>query len=343
MNEFKYPGKILAYFRGDITQMPEYVKLYNNSLAVLKVKVTTPKGILLPILPHKVNGTTIYPEGSWTGWYYKDELENALKYGYKYQILEGYLFESTTIFTDFVNTLYKIKETSNPKSPEYTNVKLILNSVFGRFGMKPFQISHIVVNKHYVAGKIEDIGLDNVISTLEYNNKTIISFNPKFPNVPMVNVAIASAITANARVYMSEFKNNPEYILYYTDTDSYFVNKPLPSHLVDSKKLGFFKLEKVLTKFIAIGPKVYGGRLVDGTEFVKAKGLKTSVTLEQLQGLLVESESKVFKQEKSFNSLKEGFIKQEDRDYTLRPTSIKINLVYKNGILVATTNKVIEE
>lgn len=240
MNEFKYPGKILAYFRGDITQKPEYVKLYNNSLAVLKVKVTTPKGILHPILPHKVNGTTIYPEGSWTGWYYKDELENALKYGYKYRILEGYLFESTTIFTEFVNTLYKIKETSNPKSPEYTNVKLILNSVFGRFGMKPFQISHIVVNNHYVAGKIEDIGLDNVLSTLEYNNKTIISFNPKFPNVPMVNVAIASAITANARVYMSVFKNNPEYILYYTDTDSYFFNKPLPAHIVDGKKLGFF-------------------------------------------------------------------------------------------------------
>lgn len=222
-------------------------------------------------------------------------------------------------------------------------MKLILNSVFGRFGMKPFQISHIVINNYSVAAKVAEIGLDNVLSTLEYNNKTIISYNPKFPNVPMVNVAIASAITANARVYMSEFKNNPDYILYYTDTDSYFLNKPLPSHLVDSKKLGFFKLEKVLTKFIALGPKVYGGRTVDGTEFVKTKGLKTSVSLEQLQELLVEKESKVFKHEKSFNSLEEGFIKQEDQDYTLRPTSIKRNLVYKNGILVATENIVINE
>lgn len=99
----------------------------------------------------------------------------------------------------------------------------------------------------------------------------------------------------------------------------------------------------MLTKFVALGPKVYGGRLVDGTEFVKAKGLKTSVTLEQLQGLLVENESKVFKHEKSFNSLKEGFIKQEDQDYTLRPTSIKRNLVYKNGILIGTENIVINE
>lgn len=43
-----------------------------------------------------------------------------------------------------------------------------------------------------------------------------------------INVAIASAVTAYARIFMSIFKNNLDYNLYYTDTDSIFVDKPLP-------------------------------------------------------------------------------------------------------------------
>ena len=72
MFEYKYPSKILAYFRGDITMMDQYKDVFEKNLSVLKVKVTAPEGILHPILPYKHNGSTIYPEGSWTGWYYSN-------------------------------------------------------------------------------------------------------------------------------------------------------------------------------------------------------------------------------------------------------------------------------
>ena len=44
------------------------------------------------------------------------------------------------------------------------------------------------------------------------------------------------------------------------------------SALVDNTKLGEVKLEGILTKYIALGTKVYGGVNESGQPFVKAKG-----------------------------------------------------------------------
>ncbi len=49
---------------------------------------------------------------------------------------------------------------------------------------------------------------------------------------------------------MSQFKNNPDFNLYYSDTDSAYIDKPLPDHLVHSKDLGKMKLENTLAKAI---------------------------------------------------------------------------------------------
>lgn len=92
-------------------------------------------------------------------------------------------------------------------------------------------------------------------------------------------MATGAAITANARIYMSQFKNKPEFGLYYTDTDSVFLDKPLPNEFVVPKKLGLLKLERGLTNFISLAPKVYGGIDTEGNEFTKVKGFKNKVSL----------------------------------------------------------------
>lgn len=48
-------------------------------------------------------------------------------------------------------------------------------------------------------------------------------------------MAIASAITAYARIEMIKFKTIPDLKVYYTDTDSIFVDKELPAELVGSE------------------------------------------------------------------------------------------------------------
>ena len=46
------------------------------------------------------------------------------------------------------------------------------------------------------------------------------------------SVAVASAITAYGRIYLSQFKSSNDNSLLYTDTDSLFLTKPLPSEIV---------------------------------------------------------------------------------------------------------------
>ena len=42
-------------------------------------------------------------------------------------------------------------------------------------------------------------------------------------------------------------------------------------------------MEYILDKFVALGPKVYGGFDIKGNEFTKAKGLKSKVSVAQLE------------------------------------------------------------
>jgi hypothetical protein len=105
-----------------------------------------------------------------------------------------------------------------------------------------------------------------------------------------INVAVASAVTSYSRIHMSQFKNNKEFNLYYTDTDSIYVDKPLSEDLISSKILGKLKLENVCNKAIFLSPKVYC-LLTENNDFIyKVKGLKHEVelTMNDFETLLVK-------------------------------------------------------
>ena len=70
---------------------------------------------------------------------------------------------------------------------------------------------------------------------------------------------------------MSYLKNRPQYKLYYSDTDSFVINKPLPSDFVNNQ-LGYMKLEHTISKAVFLAPKVYSLVLKDGTEVTKVTG-----------------------------------------------------------------------
>ena len=102
------------------------------------------------------------------------------------------------------------------------------------------------------------------------------------------NIAIASAITAYARIHMSQFKNNSDYNLYYTDTDSIYIDKPLDDSLVNNKLLSKLKLENIINKGIFLAPKVYYLETEDGEVIYKVKGLKHEIelTIQDFESLL---------------------------------------------------------
>jgi len=67
-------------------------------------KVTAPKDILHPILQihyNTKNGIrTVYPIGTFSGWFFSEELKFALNFGYKIYIEKGYTFKKENIFKE---------------------------------------------------------------------------------------------------------------------------------------------------------------------------------------------------------------------------------------------------
>ena len=152
-----------------------------------------------------------------------------------------------------------------------------------------------------------------------------------------IDIGIASAITAYSRIVMSRYKNNFNLTgnLYYTDTDSIFIDKELDLSLVNSD-IGKFKLENVYSEICFLSPKVYGGITIDGNEIVKVKGFKNKLPFIQLKSLLTKDQSLLLNHSKWYKSFENGIIKVKNETYNLIVTENKRKLVYENNTLIKT-------
>jgi DNA polymerase type B, organellar and viral len=277
-------------------------------------------------------------------------MDNALKLGYHFDIIKGYEFEKGNIFEGYIDKLYNLRLQYEKGEPMNLVAKLLMNSLYGKFGMKNqstiveiFNTSDILENNIFNE-MLETFGesiqhkvnIDNYVITvrdalisLRYNEEEHMHHGLD------VNIAIASAITGGARMWMSIFKNNPEYKLYYSDTDSGVFDKPLPSYMVGDG-LGKFKLEHVISRAVFLAPKVYAFITEDGEEIIKIKGvskeLLPGIHIQDLEDLLYINTSKELNQEKWFKKIIEGEITVSDVAYTLKVTSNKREAIYINSI-----------
>jgi len=354
MKEFAYPIGSPTYFEGNIlVTNPE-------AFGFFYCKITTPNNLLHPILQihHKTEGgiRTVSPLGSFSGWFFSEELYNAVKYGYKFELLRGYLFEKEYIFKDYVEDIYNLRLNYPKTDPMNYTAKILLNSLYGRFGMNDSFNSLEFVNQKELK-EIESSDL-NILDILEIptntkaGNKYLITFNNPDDQIITkmdgnrethnINIAIASAVTAYARIHMSQFKNNPLLPnLYYTDTDSAHFDGPLPSYMIDPTRLGALKLEGVYKKALFLAPKVYALEN-DSETIIKIKGLtkdainKNNITLDNLELLLNKDYNLILNQRKWFRNISESNINILDQTYSLKVTNNKRRLNYINGILVST-------
>jgi len=69
--------------------------------------------------------------------------------------------------------------------------------------------------------------LKQLKDTFKISNDNETNLNKNQFSMVKHNVAIASAVTSYARIHMLQFKNNPNFDIYYSDTDSIIVNKQL--------------------------------------------------------------------------------------------------------------------
>lgn len=136
-------------FYGDIR------KIDPNAFGFFYCKIITPDNLKHPILQTHVktnNGIrTVAPLGQWSDMLFSSEMDNAQKLGYKFEILWGYLFEKANIFKDYVDFLYNLRSQYPKSDPLNYIAKILLNSLYGRFGMDDNFAEINVIHKDYLA------------------------------------------------------------------------------------------------------------------------------------------------------------------------------------------------
>lgn len=321
----------------------------NERYGFFESNIETHKDLFIPIILKKikidkVGYRTIAPLGKWTDVYHSEELNNALKYGYKYTTNKGYLFNKGYIFKDYVNSLYELKKSSNSGEPNYIISKLLLNSLYGRFGMNPYYLKSELLSNTELDNYIYLNDNIHIYDKLELSdNLNLISYykedcNDKYDKSNNVNVAIASSITAFSRIHMSYFKQMDGYKVFYSDTDSIDLNKPLPDEFV-GKELGLLKLEHVWEKAIYISNKAYIGIDKEGKIYRKLRGIKVNskefknnpIEIEDFEKLLYKDSELLVNQERWFKSFRNSNIETKEIIYKLQGNDNKRISIIENG------------
>jgi hypothetical protein len=349
MKECKFPIGSPTYFEGNI------LKTIPDAFGFFYCKISVPSYINHPILRAlpKNNNKPMFPTGDWEGMYFSEELNNAKKYGYTFEVLWGYTFEKGYIFKDYVNDLYELR-LNYPKSDPMNHIaKLLLNSLYGRFGMEDSFINTKIINKEDYL-KFENQNKEGIKDIINLGNSYLVQY--KDPSVELetaldngtethnVNIAIASAVTAYARIHMSQFKNNntlPR--LFYTDTDSLYFDGPLPDSFIHPTILGKLKLVGIYDLAVFLAPKVYALKN-SLEEIIKIKGLneeaiiKNKITTLTLDKLLVKDSLLPIPQNKWFRHLDKGSIDLLNQVYTLKASGNKRSLIYnEDNLLIGST------
>jgi len=331
-----------TYFEGDIR------KINPDAYGFFYCEVECPKDINHPIIQLHVKTKgglrTMAPTGTFKTVIFSPEMDNAIKLGYKFKILKGYIYNQNNIFSNYVDNLYKIRTDYSKDHPMNYIAKLFLNSLYGRFGMKDIFDKNLIVNSEKFGILTENIDSKPyfINEIIKLNNNYLIQIEDKikrYNNLEYnVNVAISSAITAYARIFMSKFKNNSNLKVFYTDTDSIFtnlnpneMNKIFPG-IINNKELGKLKLESVSKKGIFLAPKCYALQTVDDKFIFKVKGLinTTHLNINDFNKLVFQDSIIKKNQTKWYKSLSQGTIALLEQSYTLKVTDNKRELIYNS-------------
>lgn len=259
-----------------------------ESLGIYHVDVEVPNDMYIPVLGavtlvpsiqveidkkgrrrefKNLSNKFIFPTGRFTGYWTTSELEYAKTLGVKIlKVHRGLLFRNGgKIFERYINTLYDMRLKAKQDGDGVTDIicKLLMNSLYGRFGMNPNKEN---INIHIggeVAGawRVLKNDLGERVSLVK-NNIELGSFS---------NCAISCFVTSNSRVLMHKHYSKLDNKIWYTDTDSLFTTKNIKT----SDKLGALKLEYESKRACFILPKTYITETEkDGGELMKKITMK---------------------------------------------------------------------
>lgn len=311
VNVFKPKGEDI--FSYDIVSLYPYIMLgsfptgtpivtfYNIPLTSVKdlygivfCKVTVPTNERYPFLATVKNNVLVQAQGTWWDFYTTTEIDYAITLGYKVEIHKSWHFsEKQPIFKKYVNKMFNEKA-NETNSPVIRNIfKSLLNRLYGIMGINQTTYNNIFLDKEDLEGFSKLQIETNIVNTQDLGNKMSITYkdksdltdiftefshNTKTGSLPFCNIAVASFITGNARIYMDKIMRKLRrrgITIYYSDTDSLFINVKLDS--TDSlvgNNIGQLKpVYGLIKKAYFINAKAYALLLDSGTEIIKFKGV----------------------------------------------------------------------
>jgi hypothetical protein len=219
---------------------------------VAHVQVRVPDE-LIPALPYRFDNRLFFPTGDLPGLWTILELRHALEQGYEVGDVDWVLGSPVTFnpFVEFVESLFELRQGYIISGSSAANVvKLILNSLYGRFGLNPEHGLYQLVD----IGSAPDWEAFGGYETHTINGRDY-AYGPRPAGRPpdYVNVLFAAQITAAGRLRLLEELLRQGENAVYCDTDSIMTRGVIET----GAGLGDWRLELGDVEADLLGPKEY--------------------------------------------------------------------------------------
>jgi len=142
MRNYPVPTKLLHYYEKISARDFEDVRQRYGYIVEARISLDN------PLLPAQRDGRLVFPIGEVRGVYTKPELEQALSRGHLLSVSRCAVYHEETIFEPFVDFFYtarkRFKAEGNSQFDYFS--KLILNSLYGKFGQKITEYAEVGYN-----------------------------------------------------------------------------------------------------------------------------------------------------------------------------------------------------
>jgi DNA polymerase elongation subunit (family B) len=274
MYEMEYPDPNSKRFTQKNTN--KYINEYEG-VSEIEIEIPYTK---IPVLPYRTDTSKVlFPYGKIKGWYSHIEIREAMKHGAVLLKVYNthYYTETCRPFKCFVEDMYnKRLEYKSSNNPMQIVVKLLMNSLYGKFGQKFIDKSNCV---HVSSVTKKDIDkwkdFDRVGDYFVYKQ----SSKPSAYCIPIWAVYV----TAYGRLKLH--KELVKHDVIYCDTDSIITTDKISC----SQNLGELKLEMTVSEGIVVRPKFYALKEHKNGQdipYVKIKGLGKRLNYYEFVGIL---------------------------------------------------------
>lgn len=264
------------------------------------------------MMPNRINKRMNWKLNAYSGWLAEPELKYALENGWIVEKLRHLnSAEAINPFEDFVNYFYNLRmDMKRNGDPREVFVKLLLNSGYGRWGMKPYEKrieNPDEILKAQEKPEYEERYVQRFYDPVNLEMPYLLDMKALERTPESQWFGFASFITSHARVaQMKAITAAGEHVL-YTDTDSVHLHtkgrKEFEKHISLGDELGEWKLETPtpLHSGIYYEPKAYTHFDRNGKRIqVKHKG----VTLKDHTGKWLENAGDLTKIQNSISTVK---------------------------------------